>query len=158
MTRMRRILLAATMAMVASCVLADFSADFEAPDYNGSAAGTVLTGQQGWYLPAGIDPHVYTYAGNSLGLTAPNPTGGDQFGAGIHTGDYARAQHDYSFRSDETIRIAYDSNCAFSGPNPPPTNGWVGSISLQPSGSSEIYMSMREWTPTTKTCSCSAST
>jgi len=141
----RRVLLAVCVAVAVPTASADFTATFEAPDYTGSAAGTVLTGQQGWYLPAGVNAHVYTYASNALGLTAVNPTGGDQFGAGLRLADYVRAQHDYSFVGGQVVLIGYDSSCSFFAGRPP-TSGWCGSISLQPSGSSQSIMSMREWT------------
>ena len=79
MLRARALLVAAGAAMVmASAASAQFETEFEAPTYPGSADGTVLTGQDGWYLPSGIDQHVYTYTDNVLGLPA-NPNGGDQF-------------------------------------------------------------------------------
>jgi len=88
---------------------------------------------------------VYTYATNTLGLTAANPTGGTQFGAGLRVADSARAQHDYNFVADQIVMIGYDFNCSFLS-GTPPTSGWCGSISLQPSSTSQSMMSMRQWT------------
>ena len=50
--------------------------NFESPPYNASATGTLLTGQQGWYVPVAGSPdyNAFTYAGNSLGLPV-NSTG-----------------------------------------------------------------------------------
>ena len=91
MFAIRHVRLAVVMVcLMASVTFGQFAADFEAPDYNGSAAGTLLTdivnggaaAQQGWYCPSGEDYHVYTYADNPFGMTAVNPTGGDQFASG----------------------------------------------------------------------------
>src|SRR5689334_17783511 len=68
---------------------------FENPPYSGSGAGVILTGQDGWILPAGsADQNVYTYAGNALGLPQ-NPTGGLQFiGQAVATANvFRRGQH-----------------------------------------------------------------
>ena len=44
--------------------------DFEDPPYTGSAAGTIITGQDGFYIPVpdSQDGLVYTYLDNALGL------------------------------------------------------------------------------------------
>src|SRR5207253_4782125 len=50
---------------------AQLQTGFEAGDgYNGSAAGTVLTGQNGWLLPNNVstDFSVFTYDSNALGI------------------------------------------------------------------------------------------
>ena len=62
---------------------AQFFSDFEAPLYVGSAGGTSITGQDGFYIPVAdsLDGLVYTYAGNVLGIVQ-NPNGGSQF-AGV---------------------------------------------------------------------------
>src|SRR5262245_33283646 len=72
---------------------------FEPPLYTGSTAGTLLTGQQGWYVPVAGSPdyNVFTYAGNAPGLPV-NTTGGAQFVGGISGGTvFARAQQDVNF-------------------------------------------------------------
>ena len=56
---------------------AQYTSDFEGSLYTGSAAGDILTGQDGFYIPVpgSYDGLVYTYAGNALGLPAnPTPT------------------------------------------------------------------------------------
>src|SRR5690349_11978910 len=78
---------------------ADVAINFEPPAYNASAAGTLLTGQQGWYVPVAGSPdyNAYTYAGNALNLPT-NPTGGSQFVGGVSAGTaFARAQQDVNF-------------------------------------------------------------
>ena len=49
--------------------------DFEDPPYTGSAAGTIITDQDGFYIPVpdSQDGLVYTYVGNALGMPG-NPT------------------------------------------------------------------------------------
>lgn len=74
--------LASGALLVAGQAGAQHSSGFEAPTYSGSAAGEIITGQDGYYIPVAgsIDGLVYTYAGNTYGVVA-NPTGGDQFAA-----------------------------------------------------------------------------
>ncbi|MCK5596470.1 MAG: hypothetical protein KAJ04_03390, partial [Candidatus Eisenbacteria sp.] len=120
---------------VCACLLAApiASADYESGfEYIvGSPAGTVLTGQDGFYLPGGVlsvDYLVYTYAGNALGLPQ-NPTGGLQFvgGTGPADGYYARAQRDNDF-SGGVQTVAYDFCGTFMGTAP--SSQYLGSFSL----------------------------
>jgi len=97
----------------------------------GSPAGTVLTGQDGFYLPVGslsVDYLVYTYSGNALGLPQ-NPTGGLQFvGGTAPDGDYcARAERGNDF-SGGVQTIAYDFCGTFMGTGP--SAQYLGSFSL----------------------------
>jgi len=59
-----------TVCLLTACVAsADYISDFEG--LNASADGVVLTGQDGYYLPPGVesvDFWAFTYAGNALGL------------------------------------------------------------------------------------------
>jgi len=132
----RILLLAAGMAALAcTTASADVVTDFEFPEYNGSAPGVVLDGQQGWYIPVAgsSDYFVFTYAGNAFGVPQ-NPTGDEQFVAGEH-GDWAdlhaRAQHDEVFTVD-VWAVDFDICCRFTGDLPTLDN--LGSLSLQPSG------------------------
>ena len=66
---------AAGLFVLATNAAAQYSSTFEG--LSASAAGTVLTGQDGYYIPAGttsVDFLAYTYAGNALG--APSNPGG----------------------------------------------------------------------------------
>ena len=76
---------------------AQFTAEFEPPTYSGSADGTILTGQDLFYLPTAesVDFLVYTYADNALGIPDNPAGGGTQFAAGTGPGDalnYARGE------------------------------------------------------------------
>lgn len=82
---------------------AQVTTGFEPPAYAGSATGTLLTGQNGWYVPIAGSPdaNVFTYAGNSLGLPA-NPTGATQFVGGVSGGTvFSRAQLDIPFTNSQ---------------------------------------------------------
>src|SRR5687768_913836 len=94
---MKRTLALSALATMAASALA---IDFENPPYNGSAGGTILTGQDGWYLPpvGGVDWNVFTYAGNTMGVVANPGGGGAQFIGGISAGTtFARAQKDFAW-------------------------------------------------------------
>ena len=145
----KRVLVACLSIGLLACATAvaqPFSTGFEDPPYLGSAAGTVLTGQDGWYLPAGVDSMVYTYAGNALGVS-PNPTGGDQFAAGTGPGspDFARAQRDLTWGTG-TWTVAYDMAGLYDGPAPGANN--IGSFSLQPSATCAGYIHLFSWVDT----------
>jgi len=140
---------------MASLAFGNFTSDFEAPDYNGSAAGTQLTdgpapggpaAQQGWYAPTGEDYNVYTYANNPFGMTAVNPTGGDQFAAGGSPGvntTHQRGQHDEAPAPGLPVLYGFDFNVKTLLDDPalaPFSN--AGSFSLQPSN---VNLNMLMW-------------
>ena len=141
-------------AVCLSCVLlayssayAQFSSDFEG--LNGSAAGEVLTGQDGYYIPGGtnsIDQFCFTYAGNALGIPA-NPCGGNLFVAGTGPGDgvFARAQKDIRWPFNTSI-IGYDILVTFTGTLPASQN--VGSFSIEPFPGSTSMIALPRWTST----------
>ncbi len=115
---MKRVALT-VLAVIASGANAQLTADFESPAFSGSADGVLVSGQQGWYLPAvagAIDQLVYSYAGNVLGIAA-NPTGGEQFMAGHSLGgtSLARAQHDFDFSTANVWTLSHDFACAYDG-------------------------------------------
>ncbi len=124
--------LAAAMAAGAQAAHAQFTTDFEG--LTASATGEILTGQDGYYLPAGVtsaDFLAYTYAGGAYGLPA-NPDGGDQFIAGEGPGDgvaYARAERMAPYPTG-VVKITYDVAGAYVGGATPSDN--LGSFSLQP--------------------------
>ena len=125
---------------------AQFTSDFEPPTYAASAAGEVLTGQDGWYIPAGttsVDWLAHTYAGNALGLPA-NPRGGDQFAGGVGPAGnaFARAQQDVAFTTG-AWRMSADVAVLFQGMLPAGQN--IGSLSSQPSTGARLIM-LATWT------------
>lgn len=123
---------------------------FEDPPYIGSAAGTVLTAQDGWTLPSGADQNVYTYAGNALGLPQ-NLTGGLQFmGQAVATASvFRRGQHLQPF-SLAQYSIGYDLAAAWSGTGTAAIN--LSSFSLQDSVTSRSFIALNNFiTPATPT-------
>lgn len=132
-------LLFALSAGISSSAFAQIDAGFESPGYSGSATGTLLTGQNGWYIPVtpAADFNVYSYAGNTLNIPA-NPCGGNQFIAGFAGGanPVARAQLDLTFPTGEVL-ISTDVLAVYNGPLPLVNN--VGSFSLNPNGGGPTY-------------------
>lgn len=125
---------------------ATWTTGFEAPDYNGAPGGTVLTGQQNWYLPVvdSTDFNVHTYAGNSYGFV-DNPKGGQQFIIGRSAGNpgYARAQHDYAWGSSGVYELYYDVAVKFDGTLP--ATHYLGSFSQQDSATNRYWQSLHVW-------------
>jgi len=124
---------AALCLWAAQPAVAQYENDFEG--LAASGGGTVLTGQDGYYIPPGttsVDFYVYTYAGNALGLPA-NPVGGDNFVGGTGPGDgttYARAQRDVQFGVGFGVwRIQYDFCATYLGV--PPSANNIGSFSIR---------------------------
>jgi hypothetical protein len=127
--------LAALWFVTARPAAAQLQTGFEAADgYNGSAAGTVLTGQNGWLLPNNVssDFSVFTYDSNALGIPT-NPNGGTQFIAAqaLGNGNFPRAQLNFDFSSSNQWTVEYDIAAHFNDPLPAFDN--LGSFSLQPS-------------------------
>ncbi len=151
----------ATMFAPAACLAASVAAGqsyftgFEPPTYSGSGPGVPLTvginnpagGQDQWYLPAGIACNVHTYAGNTPGFV-PNPTGGEQFIAGISAGgaNLARAQRNFAFAAGQWT-IAWDMAALFVGTTPTAIN--LSSVSLQhdtvPAGQFRQFISLHNF-------------
>jgi hypothetical protein len=136
---------------------AQHSSGFEQPACVGSAAGTDLNGQDGFYNPdpaTSVSAKVYTYAGNVLGIP-PNPSGGgDQFvgaeGPGNSSGTtmYARSQKDIPFGTGTGMwTVAVDVAITFTGT--PPTADNVGSISLSPldpaAPTNQAFIALARW-------------
>ena len=122
---------------------ATYATDFEAPTFSASADGVVLSGQDGWYLPAGVDMLAYTYTDNVLGIPQ-NPQGGDQFVAGTGPGspDFARGQRD-EMLGEGVWTFTYDMAAHYPGPAPGGNN--IGSFSLQPSTTSASFIHLFSW-------------
>jgi hypothetical protein len=129
---------------MAAAAQADLSINFEAPLYNGSAAGTILTGQDGWTRPAGIDGNVHTYAGNSLGLGA-NWSGGRQFMGTVSTGgtNFARGQHTNDFTTQSIWELSYDFAAVYLGVAPSAAN--LSSFSLQDSVAARSFIALNNF-------------
>ena len=138
-------LLAAALAVATSSVAsAQYTSDFEA--LSASAAGTAVTGQDGYYVPAGttsVDFLAFTYAGNALGLPQ-NPTGGNQFIAGTGPGSpaFARAQRDLTWGTG-VWTVGYDIAATFTGTLPSAQN--AGSVSMQPFPGSQAFIALARW-------------
>lgn len=138
------------LAALCSVSFAQFSDTFESE--TGSAAGTLLTngfgggGQNGWYNPVSgsVDSNVFTYAGNALGF-ANNPEGSNQFlGMNVTVAQTPnRAQHAVNFSAGGVWTMGYDFNGKFVGTPPAADN--LGSVSLQPSATNNIFQTIFQW-------------
>lgn len=114
-----------------SAALAQYDTGFETSDgITASPTGTPLTGQDGFYVPSGVDYWAMTYSGNVFGFAA-NPQGGDQFaaGQGLAGPNYSRAQRDITWPSPSAT-MQYDVACLYTGQ--PPASNNLGSFSIQP--------------------------
>jgi hypothetical protein len=141
-----------TVGIAAMCAVsfAQFSDNFESE--TGSAGGTLLTngfgggGQNGWYNPVSgsVDSSVYTYSGNALGFST-NPLGGNQFVGMAVTAPQTpnRAQHAANFSAGGVWTMTYDFNGNFNGTPPAADN--LGSVSLQPSATNNIFQTIYQW-------------
>jgi len=113
----------------------------------GSPEGTVLTGQDAFYIPNGTDScdwYVFTYAGNALGLPQ-NPYGGSQFVGGVGPGSptYARAQRDVDYGDTDMMVITYDFAGAYLETGESANN--LGSFSPQPYPGAATYIHLMSW-------------
>lgn len=137
------------LAAVGAASAADFSANFEPPDYTGDADGELLTNQQNWQLPAGsTDYTVQTYENNAYGFVA-NPQGGKQFAVGRSVGTaFARGQHDVDFASADVWVARYDMAALFNGTLPSAQN--LGSFSVQPSTTNRSFIALNTWVDVAK--------
>lgn len=124
---------------------AQFSSGFE--DLSASLNGTVLTGQDGYYLPSGTnntDLYAYTYTDNVLGLPQ-NPSGGSNFIAGTGPGfpTYGRAQRDVDLSFEGRWTLAFDTAATFDGSLP--ASQYIGSFSMQPFPGSSSFIAFFQW-------------
>jgi hypothetical protein len=121
-----------------------YSTDFEA--LTASAAGTIITGQDGFYVPVAgsLDGNVVTYTGNTLGVPA-NANGGANFYAGVSqlTNIYARAQRAVTLPANGRVYVEFDVLCNYMSTGTPPNN--IGSFSFQPSGGTTYLNLLSRW-------------
>lgn len=140
----RAFLVAALAGAICAAASADIFTGFE--DYNASAGGTVLSGQQGWTLPTGsVDHKVYTYAGNTLNVPQ-NPEGGNNFIAGVSQGattGYARAEHPNDFSVNQVWFFSFDMLGQYNGTLP--AQDYLGSFSQQPSATNKYFQTLNVW-------------
>jgi hypothetical protein len=120
---------------------------FEPAPYSASAGGTLLTGQNGWYLPpiaGSVDFNAFTYAGNAYGFPA-NPEGGSQFISGRWIGNtsFARGQHPLDFSAGGQWIATWDVAAKFDGTLPAVEN--LGSFSLQVSTTARYWQQLMNW-------------
>lgn len=141
---------AVAMLVAGQSASAQYFSDFEAPLYVGSAGGTILTGQDGFYIPVAdsLDGLVYTYAGNTLGIVQ-NPNGGSQF-AGATGGDpglpvpFVRAQRDVGYGNGTgTWTVSFDIAAQFNGVLPSAQN--IGSFSTQVFPNEATFIALARW-------------
>ena len=141
---MNRTIVLSALTLMAGSALA---IDFENPPYNGSAGGTLLTGQDGWYNPVAgsSDWNVFTYAGNSMGVVANPAGGGSQFAGGVSAGGtaFARTQRAENWGASPAFVVSYDVNHQFLGQLPTAQN--LGSWSLQPSTTNRTGQDLHVW-------------
>lgn len=122
-----------------------YVSDFNNLDAN--PQGVILTGQDGFYLPApdSTDFEVVTYAANSYGFPQ-NPTGGANFVAGIGEGGgtFERAQRDVNFGAGEGLwELSFDVIVSHRGPETPINN--IGSVSIQPFPGGQSFLALSRW-------------
>lgn len=130
--------------LVSSLAAQGYSSDFES--LTASPAGSLLTGQDGYYVPVAgsIDVNVFTYAGNSLNVPV-NPRGGNNFCAGVSqlTNVFSRTQRNVTLPTNSRVYIQYDVLCNYRGTGTPTNN--IGSFSLQPSTTSVYTNLVARW-------------
>ncbi len=131
---------------------AQYVSDFEAPLYEGSAMGTIITGQDEFYIPVvdSQDGLVYTYAGNALGIPM-NPSGGGEQFAGVTGGDvglpvpFARAQRDVVYGDGTGVwTVTFDIAATFLGDGGSAQN--IGSFSTQLFDAEATLIALATWT------------
>jgi hypothetical protein len=129
---------------------AQYATGFEPPTFTGSPEGTILTGQDEFYIPVAgsADQLVFTYADNVLGIPAHPTGGGTQFvgsespGGGI----YPRGQRDMTWGTGQWV-ASYDACAAYDG-DPAATLQNIASFSVQPyvaPSTAEAYIHLFSW-------------
>ncbi len=140
---------------------AQYFSDFEGGLYSGSAEGTIITGQDGFYIPVADSQNgmVYTYEGNILGIPQ-NPNGGSQF-AGVTGGDvglpqpFARAQRDVGYGDGTgSWTVSFDIAATFNGVLPSAQN--IGSFSTQVFPEQATFIALARWTDPATTANWNA--
>lgn len=135
-----------TLTIALGCAAALYGDGFESPPYNGTSAGIVLSGQQGWINPTpGLpDFRVYDYPANALGF-ANNPLGQGQFIAGVCGANqtYARVEKANAFGTADLWTVSYMMNVKYNGV-PPATNN-IAKFSLQPGETAATFNGTAQW-------------
>jgi len=125
---------------------AQYSTGFESPPFNGDPAGTIMTGQDGWYNPVAgsADYKVYTYAGNTYAVPDIG-MGGKQFAGGRMEGNlaFARSQRANNWGAFAKWTVTYDLLGKYTGVLPAVDN--LGSFSLQSSTTDAYVQSLFAW-------------
>lgn len=128
------------LSLSPSVLAQGYATDFEA--MTASPAGTLITGQDGFYVPVAgsVDGLVFTYANNTLNIPV-NPNGGANFFAGVSAGGtaYARAQRPTTFPANGLVYVQFDVLCKYTGTATPTQN--IGSFSFQPS-TTNVYVNL----------------
>src|SRR5262249_13000739 len=140
----------AIFLLASSLVAQAYESNFDA--LNASPSGTLLTGQDSYYLPAvagSIDWNAYTYAGNTLHIPQ-NLLGGGQFIAGASTSpSLARPQRPIAFDAAQPWQFTVDVCCNFTGT--PPAVDYLGSFSEQPNATNASFILLCSWGSNTAT-------
>jgi hypothetical protein len=133
--------------------VAQYIDGFEDPPYLGSATGIELNGQNGFFNPDppnSVSAHVYTYAGNALGLPV-NPGGGDQFVGATGPGGslYVRSEKNVTYGAGTGVwTVSYDIAATFTGTLPAAQN--LGSFSTTPfdltAPPAATFIALGQWT------------
>lgn len=128
---MQRRRMAAVACVAVPLASAQFTNPFEGDGYPGSPDGTPLALETGFYVPSagGFGAELYTYDGNTLGISQ-NPMGEGQF-AGLQRrpGGFARMQRDVPW-TNSCWTIQFDMNLAYRGTFP--ATNHAASVSIQP--------------------------
>lgn len=135
---------AAALLALAGAARAQLETRFEPPPYVGSAAGTVITAQDGWGTPVGFLAYrVFTYAGNAPAL--PNSAAGlTQFTAGtVAAGQHARATHAVNFGISDVWTATWDVAGEFVGVLP--TSPVLGRFSLEDAATQRFWEADYQW-------------
>lgn len=141
---MKKILILAFAALSSSVFAQNMFVNFETDQgYNASAAGVILSGQNGWTMPAGVDTTCNTYAGNAY-LSSTNNYGGAQFQQGVYNANFARAQKDYAWAREKKYSFGGDINFKFIG-DPGTHVSNIQSISTQPGGNEQLIILSAYW-------------
>jgi hypothetical protein len=138
-----------TAFLTSSLALAQYTSNFDS--LTATPDGTILTGQDGYYLPNLPNPgdtnfEAYTYTANGLGYPA-NPTGGTKFIAGIGEagGTFERAQRNMSYAPGTGVWTAgFDIAAKFTGTLPTAQN--LGSFSTQAFPGAQTFIALATWT------------
>lgn len=124
-----------------------YETGFEILDgFAASAFGTILTGQNAYYVPQGgksADLQAFTYADNALELPL-NPRGGQQFVGGAAPGDRlpSKAQRDISF-DPNSCEFGFDIVVSHRGGRP--ADKAIGGVSIEQFSGPQLMVAIATW-------------